>query len=208
MPDRLSDKFTDEHWRALRRLFEGGESYQSCEDMARTIAPEGVRSPSLATIRRRAISEGWVKNSVAINAPSPKKIEQIKVATETKKLTAAEKLVDMADDLVLKAQRLLDQAFQPAVRREVKLIGRGQGISEAEIIDVDMAEPSPSDKQRLITSAAILIDKAQLLTGGATERTETVSTREQAEGRIKQLRDELADRRAAKTAQDALADKA
>lgn len=69
-------------------------------------------------------------------------------------------------------------------------------------VQYELIEAHWKEAKDAATTMAILIDKAQLLSGGATGRTETSHmTREEIERKIKELRnDELAQRRAEKSA--------
>lgn len=69
-------------------------------------------------------------------------------------------------------QQLLDRINAPTTYKYVKTVGQGEGRQEVEIVDVEMDLPNAADTKALVTSAAILIDKLQLLTGQATERHE------------------------------------
>jgi len=63
---------------------------------------------------------------------------------------------------------------------------------------VRVDRPDGAEQQKIVTAVAILVDKLQLLTGEATSRGETVALdRDAVVARTRQLRDELAERRAA-----------
>jgi transposase-like protein len=71
------------------------------------------------------------------------------------------------------------------------------GEVAAEALQAVRTEPDPQAKKALTVTFAILVDKALLISGEATSRTETLSP-EQARAEVRQLRDDLAARRSAK----------
>jgi len=107
----------------------------------------------------------------------------------------------------------VQQMFEPMDIVDVKVLSEGAHMGQ--VISVQrtrISEPSPKDKQALASAASSLIDRIQLLSGGATSRTETgpIADRAQAEAKLRMVRDELAERRvveqnaeAAKAAEEA-----
>ena len=105
----------------------------------------------------------------------------------------------MANTFADTIMRLHSQLFVPVVIKDAKVVDKMIQISE-----VHLNEPSPSDKVKLLTGMAILVDKASLLVGDATSRVETSSmTQTQAADRLLHVRDEVAQLRARKEAEDA-----
>ena len=93
---------------------------------------------------------------------------------------------ELAERLYTEAGQLLDQLHHTTTDRKV-VTSRGEPPA---IVDVDLDKPRFADQKHIVTSAAIAIDKAQLLTGEATERTEATTT----EGDIwSKARDEYGD---------------
>lgn len=187
---------TDEAaWELARQVYEAGGSYRQCE--ARTQAAGNRLTHS--RVRRRAQAEGWAQGELTATSTPEERRAQTAAATETVRRKWAEEKDRILSDLVGTIDRLNEQVFSPHRRIEVKVLGLGEGRSEAELVEVEMDEPSPADKKALVTSMAILIDKAQLLAGEATSRTESgpIADRAAAEARVRQIRDELAERRGA-----------
>lgn len=94
--------------------------------------------------------------------------------------------------------RLRGQLFTACVEKVVKTVNTGAGCSDTEIVTVDHAQPPFGDKQRIMVSIGIAVDKIQLLSGAATERVEHRGLPD--DQAALHLRDELAGRRQAKTA--------
>lgn len=72
------------------------------------------------------------------------------------KARRAELRVQLLDD----ARRLREQLWKPAKERKAMTVAKGGGVSAVEIIDVELDEPTFADKQRIMTAAAIAIDKS------------------------------------------------
>lgn len=81
-------------------------------------------------------------------------------------------------------------------KRRGELIDRFGDLAELMLERTEACNES-ADAKNLITAAAIAVDKAQLLSGGATSRYEQVGLDKQRE-RVRAMQDELAERRAAK----------
>lgn len=182
-------------WATARSAFEAGQSYRQAEDSV------GGRI-SYGRIRRRALAEHWVQDGLPADADAEARRAQTANATAAAQRKWAVEKERVLSDLVGTIDRLQGQVFAPHRVLDAKVVPQGNGRSEVEVVAIDMAEPSPQDKKALVTSMAILIDKAQLLSGDATSRTETgpIADREAVEARLRQVRDELAERRAANEA--------
>jgi hypothetical protein len=186
-----STSATDEDWAEARRAWAAGASYRAAAEAI------GNRA-SMGTVRRRAIEEGWQRDDGMPAAPTPEEIRARTAAgSAATQRKFAERRGELIEEFANASQRLLREAFAPHTYREAKVVagptGAGSGV---EIVDIDLPAPSPADKQKLVTSAAIALDKALLLAGEATSRTETGPTdRAAAEERVRQIRDELAARR-------------
>lgn len=95
-----------------------------------------------------------------------------------------------------KIDLLLERAFSPHTLKEVKTVGLGGGVQDLRMVEIALNLPTPADQVKLITGVAILVDKASLLSGDATQRVETSSlTKDQVADRLKHFRDELGKRR-------------
>jgi hypothetical protein len=128
-------------------------------------------------------------------------------AARARRLDRAQELRDeLALGLLDDACRLRDQLFRPItytkpMTRSLGSEGGEGGANlgqEIEIVRYTEDQPTFRDQQAIATSVAIVIDKAMLLLGEVTERTETL-VRDPAlrRARIAEVRDELAARREA-----------
>lgn len=184
-------------WAHARRVFERGASYRQVE-------AEVDGRLTYSRIRRMALAEGWTQGEVKSTSTLEERRAATAAATAANQLKWAEKKDDVVSDLIATTQRLVEQVFEPTLRKEVKVVAGGEGAgSYVEVVEVDMDEPSAAEKKALVTSAAILIDKLQLLTGEATSRSETgpITDRAAAEERVRHIRDEIAERRNQKAAE-------
>lgn len=190
----MKGQHSEEAWEMARAAFETeGVSYEQCS--MRSGIPRG-------TIRLRALDQGWTKPGGLKAGASREEIQAAAaVAQETNNLAHERRKGEMVEAFVETVFSLRDQLDKPFLKREVKSIGLGGGITENEVVDVWLPAPPPGEQQRLVTSMAILVDKIQLITGGATSRQENiVPDRDAALERVQQIRDELAERRAANEA--------
>lgn len=192
---RVSNASEDD-WALVRSGWERGLSWAAC-----STAIEGRAAAT--TIRRRAIAEGWEReDGAAVKTP-----EQRRAQTENASIAAGAALArrrgELIDNLVDDANRLRGQLFAPVLRREVKLVSGGQGAAqEVQVVDVELPVMPPAQQKDTALAFAIIVDKALLLAGEATARTETIVDRDAMATRARQLRDELAERRAAKEIQE------
>jgi transposase-like protein len=109
------------------------------------------------------------------------------------RLTIEARKQALADGLLEDAMRLRGQLFAPTMVHSFG--GPDHNFDEARI-----NEPTFRDKQAILTTIGIAVDKIQILTGGATSREEHVMRDRQAlEARAAEL-DELATRRASRGA--------
>jgi len=100
---------------------------------------------------------------------------------------------ELADRMGAEASRLLDQLSRPYTVQDVKLVGLGGGVQQPTLTKIELPEPPPQEKVRLLTGVGILVDKASLLSGDATSRVETASLNKgQLEERLTHIRDEVA----------------
>lgn len=114
--------------------------------------------------------------------------EKLTTALELQHLTLAARRAELAERLYAEAGALLDQLWTPAT---VHSFDKDGGFHTGEL-----DEPTFRDKQAIVTSAAILVDKAQLLSGEATERPDgSMMTTEERRARLTGLVDELETRR-------------
>lgn len=85
--------------------------------------------------------------------------------------TAAERRLRIAARCYADAEGLLDQLFAPAELVKVVVLSGGKDTSaDTEVVRVPVDRPQPGDQRHIAVAAAILLDKAQLLSGEATAR--------------------------------------
>lgn len=85
--------------------------------------------------------------------------------------TAAERRLRIASRCYNDAEQLLDELFRPAeLVKVVTLSGGKDAAGDVEVVRVDVDRPPPGDQRHIAVAAAILLDKAQLLSGEATAR--------------------------------------
>jgi hypothetical protein len=166
---------------------------------------------SAAAVSNWARDEGWLKGVLPeklLGPDTPQIYESANASADerdenTKRLDAAvrRRWVDhkseLADEFGEKIRELLDRAFAPCVLKEVKVVAGPQGAGSAvEIVEVPLSLPPPADQVKLLTGVAILVDKASLLAGDVTSRTETSALQPgQLKARLEHVSDEVAARR-------------
>ena len=73
---------------------------------------------------------------------------------------------ELADRLIDDAERLRVQLFAPVTVKKVVVLPVGNGQSEAEIVEVELTEPTFADKRLIVASIAQVVDKLSALTAG------------------------------------------
>lgn len=197
----MGNKVSDADKARARDMYYGGSSFR---DIGKAVGA------SASSVGNWARAEGWMRPLLPqedVDRGEPQIYEKAgapveEMAANTDKLTESRRRrwEDQKRDLAAMcadgAQRVFAQIFEPHTLKEVKTVGMGNGVQELRMVEIPLKEPTPAEKKALATTMAILIDKASLLAGDATSRTETSSlSRGQAEDRIKHIRDELAARR-------------
>lgn len=141
-------------------------------------AETGIPKGTLASWKRRQGEAERLAMIAELDTP----LERAEAAARRREQTAAarqhntevndESRKQLAGRLLDEVHGLLDRINAPTTYKHVKVVNQGEGMgSTVEVVDVDLDLPTPTDTKALVTSAAILIDKLQLLTGEATERT-------------------------------------
>lgn len=140
-------------------------------------ADTGIPKGTLASWKRRQSRDDAQRMVEELDTPA----DRAEAAANRRERTAAARAAwsevkaedreQMAGRLREEVHQLLDRINAPTVYKHVKVVNQGEGMgSTVEVVDVELPLPSAVDTKALVTSAAILIDKLQLLTGQATER--------------------------------------
>lgn len=95
-----------------------------------------------------------------------------KAAIEQRVATMAERKTKLADDLAKAAERMLRDAFAPTLERKVV---PGTQWRRTEIVDVHNPTTTHAERRQAVEAVARAVETVQLLTGEATQRTETVT---------------------------------
>lgn len=98
-------------------------------------------------------------------------------ATEHRKATIAERKAVLAEELMGDIERIRRDAFAPTVERRVV---PGNQWRDTEIVDVHNRTTTHAERRTAIEAAAKALEMVQLLTGGATARTEQLTAKQAA----------------------------
>lgn len=129
----------------------------------------------------------WARRA-GVTGPRAK---QVAKAVEASKAAMSERRSRLAEDLMGDVECLRMQLWEPCVVHHF--------TSDGEMATGELAQPTFSDQVRILTSLGIAVDKLQLLSGEPTARNENITIDER-RARVKNMRDELAERRKAKAA--------
>jgi transposase-like protein len=142
--------------------------------------------------RRLGIPKGTIDSWASrarVPAPDPNPAQ-----IERRLATIAERKARLADELLDTCQQLKAQLFAPCVERKA-MAGPKR---EIEIVDIHLDQPSFVDQRAIMISIAVAVDKVQILTGEATERTEhLIAGTEERRRAALAVVEQLADRRSA-----------
>ena len=95
--------------------------------------------------------------------------EKTRAATEHAAATMQQKKLTLADQVADEARRVLGQLFAPTVEKKIVTLSGGlHDRGDWAIAEVERDAPTFADQQRIATTFGILVDKLQVLTGGAT----------------------------------------
>ena len=81
--------------------------------------------------------------------------------------TVATRKSELASALLDDAERLRSQLFAPVVVKKVVTVSTGQGYSTAEVVEVDLTEPTFADKKLIVTAIGTVVNRLSLLDTGA-----------------------------------------
>lgn len=166
---------------------------------------------SAAWLSKTSRSENWMKGLLSeevVRGGEPQIYESAnatpeQMAANTSKMSEVQlrrwqdRKAELAGKAGDAAERILEQVFSPHTVKDVKTVMLPKGLGQdLRMVEVHLDEPTPADKRALATVFGILVDKASLLSGDATQRVETSSlTKDQVTDRLKHFRDELGKRR-------------
>lgn len=111
---------------------------------------------------------------------------QLADAHEVQRLTLTQRRALLADLLLAEAERCVRDARRPYMVHSWK---------DGQIVTGTLPKPPALERQRLISAAGDAVERAQLLTGGATSRPELLADPAERRVRVGRLRDEVAERR-------------
>lgn len=200
----MGKRVSADDWTTAEALYAKGLTF-------REIRAELGNRVSVSTMSVRARDKGWVRGVLPAGLVTPETPQVYEsanatpeeVSANTDKLQEAvrrrwvDQKAELADKFGDRIAQLLDRAFAPYTVQEVKLVGMGGGVQQPTLTKVELSQPPPQEQVRLMTSLAILVDKASLLSGDATSRVETASlNRAQLLDRATHIRDEVAEARA------------
>lgn len=144
------------------------ETFESGGLTMREIAGRFGVSPN--TVSTHARKEGWERDDATVTARDAQRRANAQAAVEANKIAWAQRRGDEADEAASSAQIARVHAVAAMADRDFRMVSA------------------------CAIAYGIFVDKAQLLTGGATSRTDLGSGDEGL--RVRSLRDELAERRA------------
>lgn len=179
-----------------RQMFYEGASYGDIH------AETGM---AIETLKQAAIDEAWGRSVGAPGGLADESVTDRKERMRSARLASKERYdqasVNLAEQLMGNAAELAHRMFERFKVHEVKTVATGNGTSETEIVSFEIDSPTPSDQRAMADAISKLVDKAQLLSGEATERSEDISpsTREEREARLGRIVDDLQVRRERKT---------
>lgn len=110
----------------------------------------------------------WAKRAgVQTEAP-----ENLAAAVEARSLRLELRRGELAERLYDEANKLLGELWKPTEYVKIVTVGVGDGVSDVAVGRATVEQPTFRDQQAIMTSVGIAVDKAQLLSGEATERSE------------------------------------
>jgi len=134
-------------------------------------ATEGMAAAHKATGIPKGTIKGWA-DKVGAAAPERSKAKT-KAATEARTAQLNERKLELAEGLMDDIAQLRDRMFAPCQERKIVTIGGTKDDRGFWTVgEVNRDEPTFVEQKSLMTTIAIAVDKVQVLTGGATQRTE------------------------------------
>lgn len=166
-------RWTDEQREAALLALHDGAS------LGEVHADTGIPKGTLASWKRRQTEDQRAAMLAELDTPAER--AEAAAARRARTQTAREQLAEVtARDRLQMAARLrdevhglLDRINSPTEYVHVKVISDGADAGQSVVQEVvQLNLPTAADTKALVTAAALLVDKLQLLTGEATERHE------------------------------------
>lgn len=132
------------------------------EDRARALEGYDTLGPAECA-RRAGVAPSTLRSWASRAGVAAAAAQRVAAAVERRTLDLEERRQLLAGDLLTAAEEALQALHQPVAVYRAGTEG---------IVAGEAPRPSPRDRQALLVGAAVAIDKAQLLTGQATERTD------------------------------------
>ncbi|HEX9994516.1 MAG TPA: hypothetical protein VGB14_16420 [Acidimicrobiales bacterium] len=135
----------------------------------RLYATEGIAAAEQATGVPRGTLKSWASRAGVEGC------NQNPAAAAAVRATMAERRERLAEALMGDVERLRVQLFAPCVEQKPIALSGGRGHpGRVEIAVVERDQPTFGEQVKIMTAIGIAVDKVQLLTGEATQRTETL----------------------------------
>lgn len=132
---------------------------------------------------------GWAKAA----GVRTERLENAQARVEARRTDLAARRLALAADLLDDIARFRSQLFAPCVERKALVVSDGAAYgSHVTIVDIDRPKPTFAEQTKIMTSIGIAVDKAQLLAGEATTRTEVTGTGASIDDEVARLEAELA----------------
>lgn len=147
---------------------------RSYTDDEKTAALElyAIEGPT-AVQTRMGISKSTVAQWAKKAGVQTARNETAAARVEAARLTFEQRRIDLAHGLLDDIARLRGQLFAPTVKREAFNVSLGHNAGQTvEIHDIELDQPTFADKKALLWSIGVAVDKVQILSGAATQRTE------------------------------------
>lgn len=116
------------------------------------------------TAKRHSRSPSTVSEIVAAAGLVPGGRSQTKTATRAKGADNAGRIEALKSDLLSDIEKLRKQLWQPCIEKKALVVSDGvQNGAHVEHVEIHYDEPPFSDKQRIMTSVGIGVDKLRVL---------------------------------------------
>lgn len=136
-------------------------------------AEQGLAAAAKHSGADKSTIKGWADKADPPVVPPQRGTEKTAAATKARQEQMDEAKFALAEGLMSDIARIRDQMFAPCVERKVVTVAGSVKVEGRwEIVDIDRDKPTFTEQKSIMTTIAIAVDKVQVLTGGATQRTE------------------------------------